>query len=199
VRRYTRANRLSYLWTLTYRQAADDRAQVVADLRRFFKRCREKRWGPMVAVVERGTEGTKRLHVHWAVSRFIDRHDVQWYWHHGNVDVGDRGQLAGRQQSRELAAYLAKYVTKDLVDDAYDGQGERVAGTNRYHVAQGYTPAPWRREFYSDGEAVAWAEQVYGVADVEIAFGTKPEDNIWGVWRSYPDGCLWSGPAPNAA
>jgi hypothetical protein len=146
----------------------------------------------MVAVIERGTEGTKRLHVHWAVRRFIERDEVQWYWHHGNVDVGDRGELAGRQQSRDLAGYLAKYVSKDVKTDPGDGEPDRPDGANRYHVAQGYTPAPWRREFFSGSEATEWLERVYGRHDVAIPFGTKPEDDIWGEWRTYPDECLWS-------
>jgi hypothetical protein len=190
VRRYTRHNGLSYLWTLTYREAAEDRRQVIGDLRRFYKRAAEKRWSPCAAVIERGDEGTKRLHVHWATWRYIDRHDVQWYWNLGNVDVGDRGEYTGRVAARELAGYLSKYVAKELDEVPEDTPPERAQGEHRYLVAQGFTPQPWRREFPTAAGADEWLRRVYGQWDIERPFGQEPTDEVWGVWRSYPDEVL---------
>ena len=150
----------------------------------------------MLAVLERGTQGTERLHVHLAVNRFIDRRDVQWYWHHGNVDVGDFGRLTGEQAPRELAGYLSKYVAKTFDEPDQPGDIGRVDREHRYLVAQGHQPEPVRRQVDSGRQADRWLRRYVGAHDVELRFGTRPEDDVWGVWRGYPDSCLWRRPRP---
>lgn len=194
MRRYVRANRLKRLWTLTYRRVPADRAGVIRDLRQFFERVRFQ-FGklPLVAVVERG-DLRGRLHVHFAADRFLPIRKMYRCWPHGNIDIGDPGRLAGRVGVRQLAAYLAKYVAKQ-VDDG-DGQGEqcRAEGEHRYLVSQGFTPTAYRLRYGTFTEAHERMLGLYGQPDVAIAFGDWDTDPAYGMWFSFPDHVLHPSP-----
>jgi hypothetical protein len=176
---------MTYLWTPTYRDAPTCREQVVYNLRQFFKHWPTARWGPYLWVVERGTQGTKRLHAHILANRFIPVEDMQWYWWHGNIDIGDRGELRGEQDPRKLAAYAAKYVSKDTDELVEGATAERADGKHRYGVAQGFTPQPWAREFPLVADCDDWVRRVYGQWDDERSFGDEPDAVVWGRFRTF--------------
>jgi hypothetical protein len=163
VRLYCRANALPYLWTATYAVAREDRAEVVKDLRRFFELL-QYHFGrmPIVAVIERGRRGTKRLHVHFAVPHWLPHDELVELWGHGFVWVGDPGKLSGQPGARKLSGYLAKYIRKQFMPQ--DGQAveEREDGRHRYHVSQGWAPECKRRRFWTVDQAATWLAQTYG-------------------------------------
>lgn len=131
IRRFCVKNQLTRLWTLTYGVPEFDRRQVLADVGAFFRRFYE-RFGkvPWLWVLEFHKGGfceycqvdhpDHRYHVHLALPAvFLDHRVMAELWGHGYVNYRDRrrkpGQraLSGRDLSRKLATYLAKYVAKD--------------------------------------------------------------------------------------
>lgn len=194
MRRYCRANRMRFLWTLTYREAPSSRKQVTKDLRWFFRQMgRLFRKQALIAVIETGT-ATNRLHVHFAASRFLSIEKVRRAWGRGIVHVGDPGQLAGRVPVRRLAAYLAKYVSKQSDDVATEGAKERAQGEHRYLVTQGFTPAAWSLRYVRVGQAHERMLGLYGQPDAECPFGDWHEGPIFGIWYSFPDRFLHPPP-----
>jgi hypothetical protein len=196
IRRYTRANRLRFLWTLTYGKEPRSRKQVTQDLRRFFRRLAAT-FGrlPLAVVIETGS-ATGRLHVHFAAPRFLSYEKVKRAWGHGIVDVGDPRKLPGRVPPRRLAAYLAKYVAKQAGEVAQDNPKDRAKGEHRYLVTQGFTPVACRGRYRSAREAKAHLHRLYGQPDVVIPFGNPDVDLIYGVWCSFPDHLLHRQPRP---
>jgi hypothetical protein len=196
VRRYCRSNGLCFLWTLTYRVAVTDRARVVADLRLFYRQL-QRLYGrmPLVAVIERGRRGTRRLHIHFATDRWLDHGLVEGAWHRGFVWVGDPGKLQGNPGVDRLSKYLAKYVAKDYETDQA-GDGDRQVGGHRYLLTQGWAPPQWRRAFPRAAAALAWLMRVYGTPDVIVAFGEDSPHEVHGYWCHFRDGSLWPPPNP---
>jgi hypothetical protein len=194
VRRYVRANRLKRLWTLTYRGAPASRAAVVADLRRFYRRI-GKVIGrvPLLTVIERGELGG-RQHVHFATDRFLPIRKLYACWPHGYVHIGDPGQLAGRVGVRKLAAYLAKYVAKQIDDDENEGEQGRAKREHRYLVTQGFTPTAYSLRYGRIGQAVERMHGVYGKPDVSVPFGDWETGLVYGIWYAFPDHILHPSP-----
>lgn len=163
VRHFIRANALPYMWTFTYAAAADDSRQVKRDLERFYARLQAK-YGrlPVLGVIERGRRGTRRLHVHLAIDRWLPVEVMRNLWSHGHVWVGDPGKLAGKTEPGKLAGYLSKYVAKQI--DAPDGavDGELQHGQHRYSVTKGWQPECKRRRFSTVDGAAAWLAEHYG-------------------------------------
>ena len=196
VRRYCRANRLRFLWTLTYAHEPSKREQVTADLRTLFRRLRML-FGrlPLLAVIERGTK-TDRLHVHFAAGRFLSIEGVRRCWPHGIVHVGDPRKLPARVPARRLAAYLAKYVAKDLDQDAEGDAKDRAQGEHRYLVTQGFSPTAVCFRYKRIGQAHERMRGLYGHPDVEVPFGDWDTGLIFGLWCSFPDHLLHPPPRP---
>jgi hypothetical protein len=196
VRRYCRANRLRFLWTLTYSTAPRTRAEVTRHLRTFFKRLGTL-FGrlPLIVVIERGTK-TDRLHVHFAAGRFLSIEGVRRCWPHGIVHVGDPRKLPARVPARRLAAYLAKYVAKDLDEVADQGPKERAGGEHRYLLTQGFSPAAVCFRYKRIGQAHERMLGLYGQPDVEIPFGDWDTGLIFGLWCAFPDHLLHPPPRP---
>ena len=196
VRRYCRSNGLAYLWTLTYKVACHARARVAADIRLFYRQL-QRLYGrmPLVAVIERGRRGTRRLHVHFATDRWLEHDLVQAVWHRGFVWVGDPGKLHGNPGVDRLSKYLAKYVAKDY-EREQAGQRNREQGQHRYLVTQGWYPPEWRRAYPRAAAALAWLMSTYGTPDLIIAFGEDSPDEVHGYWCHFRDGDLWPPPDP---
>lgn len=184
------------MWTLTFKVAQLDRAAVVKKMRWFVRRL-QAAYGrmPIVAVIERGRRGTRRLHVHLAVDRWLNHEVLESIWGHGFVWVGDPGKLPGQVTVRHLSRYLAKYVAKDYENDSPE-QRDRDQGQHRYLITQGWCPPTWRRRFPRAAAALAWLMAAYGTPDVIMAFGEDTPDELHGYWLSFPDGCLWDPPQP---
>jgi hypothetical protein len=195
IRRYVRANRLRFLWTLTFEGPAPTPPEARAAVQLVMRGIRET-WGrlPLVAVVERG-EAVGRLHVHLAAPRFLSIERVRALWHRGFVWVGDDDHRGGRTPPRRLAAYMSKYLAKQLDQDAAEGGPWRAAGQHRYFCSQGFEPLCLRRRFGSQGQAASWLLAYYGIPDAVCHWGDRDEDLIYGVWLSYPDDAIerWHG------
>lgn len=117
--------------TLTYRENMTDRGRAVADLARFNRamKTRYEHWAS-VSVMEWQARGS--AHFHLGVAGFYPVEEVRSVWRsiigEGNIDIAFRPDGRGNQFSK-LAAYMAKYLTKDL------DQG-RKPGEHRYFRCQ---------------------------------------------------------------
>ena len=194
MRRYCRANREDRLATLTYRDEPGARERVTRDVRRFFERVR-KCYGarPLVAVVERGAKNG-RLHVHLALNFYVPKGQLERLWGKGWVDIRKSKRGQGRWRQRELASYLAKYVTKDADAETSDDPKERAQREHRYLVTQGFTPKTWRLRYDRIGQAHERLLGLYGAPDVECDFGDWDEGLIFGIWYAFPDHVLHPPP-----
>lgn len=187
MRRYCRANRLRFLWTLTYAEAASSRAACGADWQEFSRAVRRNCGRlPLVAVIERGSLNG-RLHLHFATDRRIPVGLIRHLWHRGRIHVGDPGKLRGRVPPRRLAAYLAKYVAKSVDDAADELAAGLAAGRHRYYLSQGFSPVCWRTRYGTVQYALAYLELVIGKPDVAIEFDLRPESPVYGWWFGWPD------------
>ena len=72
-----------------------------------------------ISVIEKGTRGTKRLHIHLLAFNFpyMKIETLREYWKYGKVDIV-------AIQNIEVCSYLTKYVEKQL-EDGTIGKGER--------------------------------------------------------------------------
>ena len=197
VRRYIRANGLRYMWTLTYAVAAEDRAEVRAELERFYARLQAK-YGrmPVVAVVERGRRGTRRLHVHLAVDRWLPHETLTEIWGHGFVWVGDPGKLPGEVGTRKLAGYLSKYIVKQFQSETQVAGDERPSGRHRYSVTRGWAPECKRRRFSTQAEAASWLAYTYGGPErvYDWALPTMPGIHGWALVYDDDTIAAWLAP-----
>jgi hypothetical protein len=190
VRRYCVRNRLDRMWTLTFRCWECDAAPCACGLAAspsldeawrawdaFVRRLRRAlgRNVPLLAVVERGSKGTRRLHVHVAVGFYVKGEELERVWGHGHVKPRrSRVAAAGkRERARRAAGYLSKYLSKEL------GQ-ERAENGNRYRRAQGFAARVVRRRRLTAEDARWFAARLCG-------------GNVVDVWRSEGDG-EWRGP-----
>lgn len=194
VRRYCRSNGLCFLWTLTYATAPTDRKQVVRDVGKFLTRLGAA-YGklPVVAVIERGTRGTKRLHVHLGVDRWLSIDILRLLWGHGHVWVGDGTKCPGQPGVKRLAKYLAKYVAKQYEEDS-SGQGDRAKGEHRYLVTQGFSVITIRRRVSSSRAGAEQLERIYGKPTNIVFFDYREEGGVYGYWLEFDDGALWDPP-----
>ncbi|MCU1677356.1 MAG: hypothetical protein JWM93_2114 [Frankiales bacterium] len=140
VRRFAAANGLNRLGTLTYRGlGCHDPKQLRADVAHFFRSLRAALGGdplPYVWVSEWHKTG-HGLHVHFAVGRYINRSLIAAAWGHGFVHIKLLSNLPVgstlRDEARQAARYLSKYVTKSFT--------EHTPGLHRYELAQGFQPS----------------------------------------------------------
>lgn len=152
------ANVLSRMWTLTYADAHWERGKVIADVNDWLQRLRTELGVsfPAAYVLELHPGG-HGWHVHVAMpSRYIEWRKMGRLWGHGHVQFSDGNRWikkAGgkREQSRRLAAYLAKYMAKSWAD-------HHAPGDHRYEVTQGFKVQKERRVFRTFEEARAWLE-----------------------------------------
>lgn len=194
VRRFARHNRLRFLWTLTYANAAADWAQVQRDIHLFLRRMRMWRGHiPLIAVIEVGRGGSRgsleqgNLHVHFAVDRFLSIEQVRRRWPHGYVYVGDPQGVSGRLPVRRLAGYLAKYVTKDVAQADGGGAGARPGCRHRYFVTRGFQPPRYRFAFQTEAEALRFLRREIGADERSYRFGDGEVGGINGIWFLYAD------------
>jgi hypothetical protein len=143
VRRYSKANGLTRLWTLTFapEHLPADRAGAMAAGAAFVRRLRRElgRTFAYVLVPERGTKGTQRLHLHLATGFYIPMNLLDDTWGQGWVyaqNLGDGGEDV-RNVAARVATYVAKYVEKTFEEVAAAG---RQRGEHRYEVGQGFQP-----------------------------------------------------------
>jgi hypothetical protein len=184
------------MWTLTYKVAREKRATVAGDLRQFYIRL-QSLYGrmPLLAVIERGKRGTRRLHVHLAVDRWLHIDVLRDCWRLGHVWVGDGTKCPGNPGVKRLARYLAKYIAKE-VQLEQDGEAIREPGAHRYLTTQGWAVPAIRARFPSSSRALSALTRVYSPPELVIAFGDPGVDPVWGYWLAFPDHALIDAPAP---
>jgi hypothetical protein len=152
MRRYSVANRLNRLGTLTYGPPfCRDPRQLRNDVASFFVRLRVSLGGatfPYLWVPELHKD-RERWHVHFLVGRWIAREPIEAAWRgRGFVHIKLLGDLparsSGTAEARVAAKYASKYVAKDV---------ESLGGLHRYEVAQGFQPERFPLGAKSDDEA----------------------------------------------
>jgi hypothetical protein len=169
---------------------------VTRDLRRFYKRLQEK-YGrvPLLAVIERGTKGTRRLHVHLAVDRWLNIRVLREAWGHGYVWVGDGTKCPGSPGWRRLASYLSKYLTKQ-VEAENAGEVDREPGAHRYLTTQGFAVPVLRVPYLTAKRALRELVRHYGQVELIIGFGDQLADPVWGYWVLFNEDALWDVDRP---
>lgn len=174
LRQYAVQNKLTALHTLTYRCVACDgdpcrcgrmespatRAIVKRDVAAFIKSLRSGMTGgeafPYGYVIERGTKGTKRLHVHLLLPSEYAPELVSLCWKHGRTDYSPpKGDGGKRSQARRAASYLAKYLSKSLGD-------EDEAWAHSYERAQGFNVRQVKRRLRDITDVVWFVEHYLG-------------------------------------
>lgn len=149
----------------------------------------------VAAVIERGKNGTKRLHVHFAMRGGCDFLEMKYLWGHGHVFFGDPNRYPGRSSPQRLAGYMAKYLMKDageLEEETEDWQ----PGDHRWLHTQGFTPAQTTRRFERPEQAEGWLLLLMGPPARRFSFGQEKVDWAFGRWHGYTDEQCWPGPSP---
>lgn len=148
----------------------------------------------VVAVIERGSQGTRRLHVHLAMQGRVDHQEMEWLWGHGYVFYGDPNRHPGRSTVEKLAGYLAKYLGKELDDDA-QADGDRGLGDHRWYHTQVGTPQSTTHRFERPEAAEAWLEQFMSGPGAPRSWGAAGVDFAFGRWYRWSVDLWWPGPA----
>lgn len=185
-RRYVVANRLAFMWTLTFAVEPDSDDEAIVEGERFVRRLRRATFGgqafPYLLVLEHGSKGGRR-HLHMALPRWIDHAKVQRVWGLGFVHVSGPNRAARRAGTvtdglRQVASYVSKYLGKDWDREAAPAAPEAAApgrwGRQRYRVGEGFAPEGVRGSALTWEAAVLWCERVMGarvahVVEVEEA------------------------------
>jgi len=149
----------------------------------------------VVAVIERGSSGTQRLHVHMAMQGRVDHQEMDYLWGHGYVFYGDPNKHPGRSSVEKLAAYLAKYLGKELDADD-DADGDRADREHRWFHTQGFTPEATSRRFTRPEQAEAWLEQFMSSPGAPASWGQQGIDYVFGRWIRWEERMWWPPPGP---
>lgn len=190
LRRYSAANGLNRLGTLTYGPPrCTDPQELRGHVGEFFRGLRDALGGrplPYVWVPELHKDGV-HLHVHFAVGRYVPRHVITTVWGRGFVHIKHIGDLPVGSgtvaEARKAAGYLSKYVTKSFDD------GQRVPFLHRYDFAQGFQPEKLRLTGVSAEHVLAQASEVMGSAPSQSWSSADVEDwqgppAIWLQWAA---------------
>jgi hypothetical protein len=109
--------------------------------------------------------GRARLHVHFAVSQFIDHALIDRTWERGHTFItylrGAPGGSDRLAKARRNGRYLGKYVGKGFAK-ARDPSGRARPGLHRYDVAQGFQPVRLRLLGTSEAAVLAQAAAFMG-------------------------------------
>ena len=107
--------------TLTFKDFKS-REQVLEDFRNFNRRLSDKYHDyKYIAVIERGTKGTKRLHLHCLFFGlpYVPQKEFQSIWNYGGID------MRAIEKYDDVANYIMKYVKKTLEDGSYIPKGKK--------------------------------------------------------------------------
>ena len=107
--------------TLTFKDFKS-REQVLTDFRNFNRRLSDRyKDYKYIAVIERGTKSTKRLHLHCLFFGlpYVPREEFQAIWSYGGVD------MRAIEKYDDVANYIMKYVKKTLEDGTFIPKGKK--------------------------------------------------------------------------
>jgi hypothetical protein len=182
ISRFCVANRLRFMWTLTFAVEEWDVDQARGAVVELMAALAERTGGPFpylyVFELHPGTDDKPQghgLHVHMAIPMYVGHDEFTRAWGRGHCWVttpGRRG-TASAVAARSAARYLAKYVDKSIEDN-------QSFGRHRYEVAQGFQPECVRVRRWNLAD---------GVRYVIEQFGRQPSF----VWSSHEDPD-WLGP-----
>lgn len=115
--------------TLTFRQNVS-RDELLHEFRIFVRRLK-KRYGTefeYIAVIERGTRGQEKLHLHCIFFNlpYVKNSYLRKLWGNGFVKIN------AFESEEEIVAYMVKYVQKTLTDDSYIGKGKKFYFTSQH-------------------------------------------------------------------
>lgn len=189
VRRDIRKNRGRFLWTFTFADATYDYAAVVAAVQAFLVNLRTKVGRFWFRLVPEPHPEGHGWHVHGVTNRYIEYLDVWAAWGKGHVWVGDHKKRRAVWQVRELAGYLAKYISKVVAGENLFGCTPRGERQHRHWGPQGFEPQCVRIAFRSLRQAELWLLEHYGSWDTEIPLGGDGDVPVDGWWYSFPDRC----------
>lgn len=202
MRRYMVHNRLTKMWVLTNRDVLDGedgyremQRRCAAFMRRMRRSLFRDRAFAYLWSIERHPQG-HGWHVNVMLPNvFLDKHQVQRLWGHGNVwftdfskDSADwLGRSLGRAPggvrscragARRAASYAAKYIGKDF-DDPASGVPPRA---HRYEVAEGFQPVAliMRVRSFEDGLRAIAAHRSFGA----MTWHGRSAD--WSSWDGPP-------------
>ena len=182
-RRYITANRLRYMWVLTFSgsglHGADGRRECMSEVAQFVRRLGPELRGGAYWYSPELHPGGHGWHVNLFVGRRIPHADLEKLWRRGYVWVKDwtrDSRVKGAtflERLRAGASYGAKYAAKDWSVEMLE------RGAHRYELAQGHEPLVVLAE--TDTLAA-------GLAVAEMRCGPAVR-----VWRSSDDD-EWEGP-----
>ena len=142
IRELILANKLCYLWTMTFADEIEDRDFAMDEMKKFIKRLRWRGYKlPYVAVMEVQEERAKKygvdvIHFHLATNERVKIEDLKKAWGKGYVFVSEHnGELF------KVASYISKYVRK-----GFDDERVRSAEKKRYLCSRGLK-RPLKRQF----------------------------------------------------
>lgn len=199
VRRYCRANRLCYLWVLTYRgDGCHSWAEATAHIRQFLEALSEAK--VPVLIVPEWHPGGHGLHINVALGRWIDWRIIQRAWKHGSVKApktkrGDKRGGKRRLDPGLVAGYVAGYVARGGESDSGElGKPGAVTGQtrqlrqHRYFCSHGHHPRKLSEIASTFRSALDMLRYV---------FQTEPS-YVWCSWESEDDAtearkppCAW--------
>lgn len=194
IRRVVRSHQLRVLDTFTFsRSGVKDREQALKLWSSFVHRNRELLFHgrAYVYVGEKMKNGSWHIHVARAAYRRGPRElaeiHTKWRNHLERAGILAVGEFGGWWQSgkhtyaspRHCAAYLSKYISKDL------GEGVE-AGRHRYEVGEGFAPIEPVRLFYGDRYTALLLGPDLRFMSAHYDGWARDLPFFWGIWEA-PD------------
>lgn len=167
VRELIIVNKLMKHWTLTYsddyKDIGTDRQSVLNDYHRFTDRLSDKvenyHYVAVLEVQEKRlkTSGSRFWHIHMAVDKFIDKNTMTNVW--GKGRTGLKYYPEGEKGLFQLAAYMSKYIKKDMLE-------YHIKGKKRYLCSKGMERAERLKMYFNESEI----DQLRGRSMVHIKY-----------------------------
>lgn len=114
--------------TLTFKKHVE-RDELLLSFKNFIRRMKRKYGNSFeyIAVVERGTRGQKKLHLHCIFFNlpYVKNSYLRKIWQNGFVKIN------AFETEQEIVSYMIKYVEKTLLDDSYVGKGKKFYFTSQ--------------------------------------------------------------------
>lgn len=196
-RRYMVANRLRYMWVLTFATGLHDsegRRKCMREVAEFAERLRASVGRLPYWYSPELHPGGHGWHVNFFVGKRLAHHEVEQLWGHGFVWVKDwlkdsrvrAGEGVTLVQALRLAStYGCKYASKDWSEEVLAG------GAHRYEVAQGFKPKAQSLRADTVGSALRFAASYFEGRQPDTIWCSSESDS----WDGPPVWCVsWATP-----
>ncbi|MEG0408986.1 MAG: hypothetical protein RR623_08945 [Bacilli bacterium] len=143
--------------TLTFKEFLT-RDEVIKSFKNFNKRLRYKFNNinyQYIAVIERGSQGTQRLHLHCLFFNlpYINVYEFQSIWVYGNVN------MKALKDYKDVSSYILKYVGKTLEDSTFIPKGKK------FYITSMHLKRP-RQLFLENKEAIEYISTYLPQSDI---------------------------------